>query len=218
MLDPHLERLPRQHEAAAAAGVPATRRCGSRVADEPDVVCLQELPAWALPRSPRGAATRRCPRSPSRRSLGPLPSTAKIGRAVTSLHAALLRSAFSGQGNAILVAPRLAVSRAARVRPQPARLPARAGASGSRLGPLARARVGEGAARVPGRPALATASATLARREPPRDELSAGRAAAPTPSCCARSSTSTGSRSRASRSRSPATSTSASAGRARCST
>jgi hypothetical protein len=40
-------------------------------------------------------------------SLGPLPSTAEIGRAVTALNAGLLRSAFSGQGNAILVSRRL---------------------------------------------------------------------------------------------------------------
>src|SRR5581483_2858006 len=37
---------------------------------------------------------------------GPLPSTAGIGRRLTSLHHGVLRSAFSGQGNAMLVAPR----------------------------------------------------------------------------------------------------------------
>jgi endonuclease/exonuclease/phosphatase family metal-dependent hydrolase len=39
--------------------------------------------------------------------LGPLPSTAEIGRLVTSLDHGLFRSAFAGQGNAILVGPDL---------------------------------------------------------------------------------------------------------------
>jgi endonuclease/exonuclease/phosphatase family metal-dependent hydrolase len=40
-------------------------------------------------------------------TLGPLPSTPELGRVLTSVNAGLLRSAFSGQGNAILVSPRL---------------------------------------------------------------------------------------------------------------
>ncbi len=75
--------------------------------DEPDVVCLQELPAWALPRLASWTAYAVAPALAEPPSLGPLPSTAEIGRALTSLNAGLLRSAFSGQGNAILVSPRL---------------------------------------------------------------------------------------------------------------
>jgi endonuclease/exonuclease/phosphatase family metal-dependent hydrolase len=77
------------------------------LADEPDVLCLQELPAWALPRIASWTEYAVAPALAEPPSLGPLPSTAKIGRAVTYLHAGLLRSAFSGQANAILVAPRL---------------------------------------------------------------------------------------------------------------
>ncbi len=42
-------------------------------------------------------------------ALGPLPSNAGLGRALTSLNNGVLRSAFAGQGNAILVAPALGV-------------------------------------------------------------------------------------------------------------
>jgi endonuclease/exonuclease/phosphatase family metal-dependent hydrolase len=40
--------------------------------------------------------------------LGPLPSTAELGRRLTDLDHGLLRSAFTGQANAILVSPALA--------------------------------------------------------------------------------------------------------------
>ena len=69
-------------------------------ADDPDVLCLQEVPAWALDRFTVGDVA-------ARPALGPLPSTAGIGRRVTGLNTGVLRSAFSGQGNAMLVAPRL---------------------------------------------------------------------------------------------------------------
>jgi len=71
-------------------------------ADDPDVLCVQEVPAWALGRFTVGDVA-------ARPTLGPLPSSASIGRRLTSLHQGLLRSAFSGQGNAIAVAPRLRV-------------------------------------------------------------------------------------------------------------
>jgi endonuclease/exonuclease/phosphatase family metal-dependent hydrolase len=79
------------------------------VADGPDVVCLQELPAWSLPRLATWSGYRASTALAARPMLGPLPSTADIGRAVTSLNAGLFRSAFSGQANAILVAPHLSV-------------------------------------------------------------------------------------------------------------
>ena len=77
------------------------------LADEPDVLCLQELPTWGLLRLASWTGYTVVPALAEPPSLGPLPSTAEIGRAVTSLNAGLLRSAFSGQGNAILVSPRL---------------------------------------------------------------------------------------------------------------
>jgi endonuclease/exonuclease/phosphatase family metal-dependent hydrolase len=68
------------------------------VSGNPDVVCLQELPLWAVPRldgwtgmQAFAALTRHAP-------LG-----ARAGRRITSAHYAVLRSAFTGQANAILV-------------------------------------------------------------------------------------------------------------------
>jgi len=67
-------------------------------ADDPDVLCAQEVPAWALRRFTAGDLAAR-PRAGSRR----------LGRRLTDLNHGLLRSAFSGQGNGILAAPRLRV-------------------------------------------------------------------------------------------------------------
>ena len=66
-------------------------------ADDPDVLCVQEVPAWALPRFTAGKLA-------ARPLLG-----AAAGRALTDLNHGLLRSAFAGQGNAIHVSPRLTV-------------------------------------------------------------------------------------------------------------
>jgi endonuclease/exonuclease/phosphatase family metal-dependent hydrolase len=71
-------------------------------ADDPDVLCLQEVPAWALGRFPVADVA-------ARPVLGPLPIPRAVGRMLTELHHGLLRSAFSGQGNAIHVTPRLKV-------------------------------------------------------------------------------------------------------------
>ena len=79
------------------------------VQDDPDIVCLQELPAWSLPRLAAWSGYDALPVLAQPPTLGPLPSTAAIGRALTSLHPGHLRSAFAGQGNAILVSSRLAI-------------------------------------------------------------------------------------------------------------
>src|SRR4051794_1374966 len=71
-------------------------------ADQPDVLCLQEVPAWALDRFTVGHVAAH-PR------FGPVPITAELGRRITELDHGLLRSAFSGQGNAMLLAPRLRI-------------------------------------------------------------------------------------------------------------
>jgi endonuclease/exonuclease/phosphatase family metal-dependent hydrolase len=64
-------------------------------ADRPAIVCLQEVPAWALG-SVGGWV--------GMNALGDRTRRGKpLGRAVTSLHAGLFRSSFNGQGNAILV-------------------------------------------------------------------------------------------------------------------
>lgn len=70
--------------------------------DEPAVLCLQEVPLWALKRLPlwsgmtvRHVVTTRAP-------LG-----AWLGGVITRLHNGFFRSALSGQANAILLAPGL---------------------------------------------------------------------------------------------------------------
>lgn len=65
--------------------------------DGPDVLCLQEVPGWALPRFTVGDMASR----------PPLGVTA--GRAITSLHHGVIRSGVAGQGNAIHVLPSLRV-------------------------------------------------------------------------------------------------------------
>src|SRR5262245_22336808 len=68
------------------------------VADDPDVLCLQELPVWALPElegwsgMQSFAAVARPPRRPH-----------WLSAFVTRLHSGRLRSLLAGQANAILV-------------------------------------------------------------------------------------------------------------------
>ena len=76
--------------------------------DRPDVVCLQELPVWSLRRLAEwseGMAVVPAIAAPPR--LGPLPSTAEVGRILTGVDHGRFRSAFTGQANAILLSPRL---------------------------------------------------------------------------------------------------------------
>ncbi len=93
--------------------VPAGRRAFLQEAvrlvaeDDPDVVCLQEVPVWALRRLEDWSGMQVFPAVGAPPRLGPLPSSAAIGRAVTWPNHGLLRSAFTGQANAILVSPRL---------------------------------------------------------------------------------------------------------------
>ena len=65
--------------------------------DDPDVVCVQEVPAWALDRFAAGAVAAR-----------PKAGTA-LGRLITALDHGLIRSALAGQGNAFWIAARLRV-------------------------------------------------------------------------------------------------------------
>jgi endonuclease/exonuclease/phosphatase family metal-dependent hydrolase len=69
-------------------------------ADDPDILCVQEVPAWALGRFTVGDVA-------ARPSFGPMPIPASLGRALTNLDSGLLRSLFAGQGNAILLSARL---------------------------------------------------------------------------------------------------------------
>lgn len=77
--------------------------------DRPDVLCLQELPVWGLRQLHEWSGMRALGAVAAPPRLGPLPSTARIGRTLTSLNSGLFRSVFSGQANALLVAPALRV-------------------------------------------------------------------------------------------------------------
>jgi len=70
--------------------------------DGPEVLCLQEVPAWALPRLADWSGMTVVGDVAQRPTLGPLPSTAEVGRRLTAVNPGLLRSAFSGQANALL--------------------------------------------------------------------------------------------------------------------
>jgi len=65
--------------------------------DDPDVLCAQEVPGWALGRFTVGDMASRPP-------FGVV-----VGRLLTAPHHGLIRSAVSGQGNAFWISPRLRV-------------------------------------------------------------------------------------------------------------
>ena len=71
-------------------------------ADGPDLLCLQEVPAWGLERLGDWSGMAVFADLAARPSLGPFPSTPELGRRLTALNPGVLRSAFAGQGNAIL--------------------------------------------------------------------------------------------------------------------
>jgi endonuclease/exonuclease/phosphatase family metal-dependent hydrolase len=75
--------------------------------DEPDVLCLQELPAWSL-RSLQRWTRRQVATARARpATVVTLRIPSHVGRVVTAAHHGLLRSAFAGQGIATIVSPRL---------------------------------------------------------------------------------------------------------------
>jgi endonuclease/exonuclease/phosphatase family metal-dependent hydrolase len=91
--------------------VPPERRAFLRemvelvTADGPDVVCLQEVPAWAL----RHLGDWSGMTAVGAVAALPRLRSAELGRRITDLHHGLLRSAVTGQANAMLVAPQHAV-------------------------------------------------------------------------------------------------------------
>jgi endonuclease/exonuclease/phosphatase family metal-dependent hydrolase len=84
-------------------------------ADAPDVLCLQEVPVWALARLGEWSGMRVFGAVAARPQIGPFPSTAELGRRLTGLNTGRLRSAFSGQANAVLLAPAHRGSEAGRI-------------------------------------------------------------------------------------------------------
>jgi endonuclease/exonuclease/phosphatase family metal-dependent hydrolase len=73
--------------------------------DDPDVVCLQEVPVWAFGRLESWSGMQ----SVTAVGAPPLLRSAELGRWLTEVNHGLLRSAVTGEGLAILVAPRHAV-------------------------------------------------------------------------------------------------------------
>jgi endonuclease/exonuclease/phosphatase family metal-dependent hydrolase len=71
---------------------------------DPDVVCLQEIPVWALEYLDDWSGMVALGATAARPLLG-----RELARRVTALNPGLLRSAVTGQANAILVAPKLRV-------------------------------------------------------------------------------------------------------------
>ena len=71
-------------------------------ADKPDVVCLQEIPSWALPKLREWTDMQVATSRARRAKLGPFPIPRTVGRALTAPHHGWIRSGFAGQGNAIL--------------------------------------------------------------------------------------------------------------------
>ena len=84
-------------------------------ADRPDVLCLQEVPVWALPRLASWSGSTAVGEVAQRPTLGPLPSTPELGRLLTEPNHGLFRSAFTGQANAILLSHALRVLEARHV-------------------------------------------------------------------------------------------------------
>jgi endonuclease/exonuclease/phosphatase family metal-dependent hydrolase len=72
--------------------------------DHPDVLCLQELPAWAYPHLEDWSAMQAFGDLAQLPRLGPLPIPAELGREITALHHGLFRSAVAGQAIAVLLA------------------------------------------------------------------------------------------------------------------
>jgi endonuclease/exonuclease/phosphatase family metal-dependent hydrolase len=73
--------------------------------DEPDVLCLQEVPVWALRHLAAWSGMQSFRAVAARPRLG----SAELGRLITELNYGLFRSAFTGQANAILVCAGLRV-------------------------------------------------------------------------------------------------------------
>jgi endonuclease/exonuclease/phosphatase family metal-dependent hydrolase len=72
-------------------------------ADRPTIVCLQEVPAWALDRVGEWAGMQAVSVRTKRSKVGLFPIPRGFGRRLTSIHAGRSRSAFQGQGNVILL-------------------------------------------------------------------------------------------------------------------
>ena len=75
--------------------------------DGPDVLCLQEVPVWALERLGEWSGMVVYGEIAAPPRIGPFPSTVALSHRLTRINHGFLRSAFSGQANAILLGPAL---------------------------------------------------------------------------------------------------------------
>jgi endonuclease/exonuclease/phosphatase family metal-dependent hydrolase len=79
------------------------------VADEPDIVCLQEVPMWGLSRLNAWSGMATYGDETMKPALGLLPLPPSASRRLTDLHHGFIRSALAGQANVVLVSPRIEV-------------------------------------------------------------------------------------------------------------
>ena len=92
--------------------VPPQRRAFLRemveliTADRPGIVCLQEIPLWALRHLESWSGMQSISAVARESRVG----SARLGGWITELHHGVLRSALTGEGDAILVAPQFTVS------------------------------------------------------------------------------------------------------------
>ena len=145
------------------------------VADRPDVVLLQEVPAWALPYLGPWTGMHAVADVAQPPRAGPVPIPTEARSSADGARAGAPPVGLRGAGERDPPRRRPATRRARPPRAQPAGLPARAGAP-ARARPRRPPRVGEGAADLPSRPRRAGGRGAARRREPARDEL-AGRCA-----------------------------------------
>ena len=73
------------------------------VADEPDLVCLQEVPVWGLSRLNAWSGMASYGDETMKPALGLLPLPPSVSRRLTDLHHGFIRSALTGQANVVLV-------------------------------------------------------------------------------------------------------------------
>jgi endonuclease/exonuclease/phosphatase family metal-dependent hydrolase len=71
--------------------------------DRPAILCFQEVPAWALGSLDDWSGMVAVGVVAQRPTIGPFPSTPELGRRLTETNHGLFRSAFTGQGNAVLL-------------------------------------------------------------------------------------------------------------------
>jgi endonuclease/exonuclease/phosphatase family metal-dependent hydrolase len=98
-------------------------------ADRPELLCLQEVPVWALGHLAAWSGMTAVGVVAARPRL----VSSEIGRVVTDLNHGILRSAVTGQANAILVAPHLRVAGRWTTVLNPSRLRRRGGARERRV-------------------------------------------------------------------------------------